>query len=338
MDNGPLWSQDPYGNYWLLFPNKHALAKDEIKEIFTQFGNVKMITESGDEKGFRFVQYGCLDDVRNAVDNLKDHPQVKLIPYRPKNTPKINQNSNVSREDNTNNHAEKRNFFQRKPMNNYNLRNDNDQKSIIESITVDYQNLEYESNYDKASVCSSNASNYRTSTDVFSNDNNYNNKSQIRSVASPILSTVSMNYPVDQVPRLLQLQGRNSNTFSTNATNSRNAYCDYEDELPDLVTASNIHKQQATLKKVIYNADEVIVANIPDNYGSAFILHLFEQFEPLAISYIKIAPKNDIRYCHVYFKSVEDSMGVETMFDKYDLSGKNLVVLRPCNLREELAY
>ncbi|XP_058799164.1 uncharacterized protein LOC131668762 [Phymastichus coffea] len=330
MDKEPLWSQDPYGNYWLLFPNRHALGNDQIKDIFSQYGTVNLITKSGDEKGLRFVRYSCLNDVKNAVDNLKDHPQIKLIPYRPKNK----NSNNVKKEENNEMYSEKRNFFQRKPRSDCNHKNSIEQRLNGGSNVTDFQNIEYELCNEKVSSSGSNAS-VKLLSDSFSTRNSYIDKPQLVHASNSINFPKPLVQSDQKLKTLLQIRGTNSDTFNTGTiTNRSNIGYNDEDELPDLV--ANKIKPIVLSKKVIYNADEVIVANIPNGFGSAYILHLFQDFEPLAISYVKTVLKNEIRYCHVYFKSAEDSMAVETMFDKYDLCGKRLNVMRLCNLEEEV--
>ncbi|XP_031779556.1 myb-like protein I [Nasonia vitripennis] len=347
-DNGPMWSKGDDGTYWLLFPNKHALTKEEIREIFSQYGQVLNLTMAGDEKGFRFVQYATLEDVERAVENLQDHPTIKLVPHRPKK--KNNKSCNGSQRDRQNNNnvinqdtsmdSVKRNLYQRKSPKNNNEQTDSNKQQFQNAMMFSRESMHKQKNSDtwpnndKASV------QLTPSSKSFCNKSNFipqTPKNTMNSQVSRSNSADSLSPPnlVDQKNRtqhLLKLRGANANSFSINESYN-NSNTD-DDEIPELVTKTqlDVFKQP---RKVILNAEEVIVANVHTDYGSAYVLHLFEQYEPLAVSYMKVLPNSEVRYCHVYFKSAQDSLEVETVFDKYDLSGKNLIVLRPCRLMAE---
>ncbi|XP_023245621.1 uncharacterized protein LOC111642973 [Copidosoma floridanum] len=102
------------------------------------------------------------------------------------------------------------------------------------------------------------------------------------------------------------------------------------DQIPDLVTKVKLVPSYPVLE-----AGEVIVGNIHPRYGVGYMLHLFENYEPIAISFIKVTSNSELRYCHVYFKNLQDSIDVEENFDKYKLAGRNLIVARPSSLLKE---
>lgn len=77
------------------------------------------------------------------------------------------------------------------------------------------------------------------------------------------------------------------------------------------------------------SAFEVIVANLHYSVNAAYVLHLLEKYEPLAVSYVKTVPYKNIRYCHVYFKSAVQAMKAEGRLDHLDLNGNRLIALRP---------
>lgn len=302
-----MWSRDENGIFWLVFPNKHALPKDEINKIFSLFGTVNTITQAGDERGFRFVSYGSMEEVECAVRSLKTHPLINLIPHRPKNRHnKTAQSPSTPNEENSNvifsTNQVNTNFFQRK-RNNGSI-NVNQFSNTRDSIFCQ----EFNSVEDNRSVHSNDArnksSNFQTT-----------NKSIGGSASS--LNSLNRSGKIDA-------RGNLSNSFDLRFHTNDSVSID----IPDLVTKDNIKIESHKPNIEILNAEEVIVANIHDDYGPAYILHLFDDFEPLSISYIKSSPNNCIRYCHVYFTTANDSVAVEKKFDKYNLDGKNLVVFR----------
>lgn len=338
MNDSPLWSKDEANTYWLLFPNKHALSRDEIREIFSKYGKVLNLTAAGDERGFRFVQFGCLEDVERAVENLKNHPTVNLIQHRPKKKQQNSQNSNSNNKETSSN--PRRNFYQRKSTDKNSsstqLADDLNDLSIHneQNSFQDDKNLDNSAHNDTASVCSNTPK--RTVIPPANASYTSPQSNRLNQLSTP--KTAAGMSPSDWKLKLLKVRGTHANTFPppSSQSSSLNASANNvkDDEIPNLVSKDQIGSNKEP-RKLIFNAEEVIVANIHDEYGSAFILHLLDEYEPLAVTYIKVLPGTETRYCHVYFKSVTHSIEVETHFDGYELEGKELLVLRPCTLMEE---
>ena len=324
MDNNErMWSEDSYGNYWLVFPNKHALDNEEIRTIFSEFGKVIRVSAAGDEKGLRFVQYSTPLEAETAVNGLQNHSKIKLVPYIPKHRSKnLNkplddcQSNNAGLEQPIENDNVKRNLYQRKSAKNKKTDSQshysyNNNASTF-SQTIDTSRLNH--NNDNASVYSNNLSQDFLPKETETSPT----RSSGRNSSSSSISSVNTG------KRLLKLK----ECIKTNVSSSP------YDTIPNLVTKSD-SSQNNRPKQVVLNAEEIIVGNIHECINSAFILHLFESFDPLAISYINVVPSTEIRYCHVYFKTQQDSIEVEEQFDNYDLAGKKLVVMRPCKLVEQ---
>ena len=67
----------------MIFPNFDGLVTEEIKEIFSKFGNVITVKVSG--TGYRFfVRLEESNGAQKAVDSLKNHSTIKLLPRRKK--------------------------------------------------------------------------------------------------------------------------------------------------------------------------------------------------------------------------------------------------------------
>lgn len=84
------------------------------------------------------------------------------------------------------------------------------------------------------------------------------------------------------------------------------------------------------------NASEVIVANLNHSVNAAYILHLVEKYEPLAVSYVQTVPYKNMRYCHVYFKTAFHAMKAERKLDRFDLNGNRLIALYTSDRRFEV--
>ncbi|OXU27117.1 hypothetical protein TSAR_010473 [Trichomalopsis sarcophagae] len=255
-DDNELFRQDPMGKYQVLFLNTAGLSLDDIKKIFSNFGEVDYVHICGNKTGYRFVKYRSIDEVERAIKGLKYNPLIKLIPptRRRKKSKTRNENFNKSDEGHS----------------------------------------------------------YKGS--------NESEKSE---------------YTVD-VP---QTQPRKSRTGNQSISSNKNSFTSCtrsqtsEQEISDMIVSNG----KGTLandmnKKVMIDAEEVIIGNIPIKYSAPYILHLFNYFEPIAISDIKVIPESSIRYCHVYFKRIQDCLEVERLFDQVALSGQKLIVQRPSTL------
>ncbi|KAJ8680775.1 hypothetical protein QAD02_016562 [Eretmocerus hayati] len=204
---------------------------------------------------------------------------------------------------------------------------------------------EEESLSDTASICSTKSTQkYKNLSRKDSHSENLQNHSPL--VGKPashlplqmagLSMTNSSMSPTVERERLLKTRGAVANTFSLNrndhAIRAPHRYpSEDSNENSALVSKSDVRTCNEIKRRVV-EAGEVIVCNIHEDYGSAYMLHLFEQYEPIAISYIREVPKCGVRYCHVYFKSQEDSLEAEKNFDQLMLSGKKLIVLRVSTL------
>ncbi|XP_018406163.1 PREDICTED: uncharacterized protein LOC108782387 [Cyphomyrmex costatus] len=104
----------------------------------------------------------------------------------------------------------------------------------------------------------------------------------------------------------------------------------------DVMSNSSLSNETRSLSKIVYiPMQEIIVANIHKNYGIHYILHLFEKYSPISATIVLTISETNIRYCHVYFKTVQDAVAVEEEFDNFDLYGQNLIVLRKSRLIDE---
>ncbi|XP_015606073.1 uncharacterized protein LOC107272915 isoform X2 [Cephus cinctus] len=149
--------------------------------------------------------------------------------------------------------------------------------------------------------------------------------------------------------QLIKESGATKDNLHGSAGN-RNSMMESEklnDDIPDLITSKEVmqnvndynaysNNYASTLKKIkIVQAGEVIVANISKPFGAAYILHLFESYQPICISSIMTTTQS-IRYCHVYFQTPLEAHKVEKKFDKFPLHDNNLIVLRPEKLASEI--
>uniref|UniRef100_A0A0C9RLM0 RSP31 protein n=1 Tax=Fopius arisanus TaxID=64838 RepID=A0A0C9RLM0_9HYME len=87
--------------------------------------------------------------------------------------------------------------------------------------------------------------------------------------------------------------------------------------------------------QVIVDAQEVIVANVPEGYGVFYVLHLLEKLEPIFVTEMKTLEEQSLRYCLVYFKTPRDAEAAQVAFDNVELAGKHLIIMTPHSMAEE---
>lgn len=79
------YTTDRYDLFCVHFSNRRLkLSKTQIEIIFSMFGEVQRVNESGDEGGYRFVAFREESEVLNCIHSLKDHPTIRLLPKKDK--------------------------------------------------------------------------------------------------------------------------------------------------------------------------------------------------------------------------------------------------------------
>ena len=362
-----LIKQDMHnGAYAVIFQNLNRLDTEEIKEIFSKFGNVISVQVTGNETGYRFVRFESYNDAQKAVDGIKNHSTIKLLPHRKKNknneenfntgskskysTNRRTDNGYNSKmnEENCNTGSKSKNNMNRKTDNGYDSKM-NEENYNTGSKSKNNTNCKTDNEFDSkmneenynSGQESKNNINYKTDNGIdlkmrhngFNQENRYKNDSENTTIKKPLQKSSRFN------------KNKSCSSSVNTSYDSSKSVCSeelnnvYEDEIPDLVSSNGkIPIKKNTSRKIIIDAQAVIVGNIHPKIGPSYILHLFDQFEPLAITEMQSIPSSGIRYCHVYFKTVEESLCVENKFDKFDLLGTKLVVLQANKLVKEATF
>ncbi|XP_014210715.1 probable ATP-dependent RNA helicase ddx42 [Copidosoma floridanum] len=297
----------------ILFQNIKAFELEEIRGFFERFGCFD-VKSAGDETGYRFVKFRSYDDAKRAFEAYKENENFKFLKPRKKKQEQSNpiwedRNINVSvgnsGKDGESNNSGQKNRRNSNAKGKQNCRHDYGNKSSPKSSN---DNDGFENHFSAADSESynSNKSDSKDSSHLFNSKPKYNS------------NNLDMNYLKKKWNSNVNNQTRpnNSRNSQGNSTDAMTQETNLE-EMPDL----ELVKSKDSTRPIL-DAQEVVVGNIPCNYGSAYILHLFDNFEPLAVSNVVIEPKTNIRYCFVYFKSPEDSTRVESRFDRLDIEGK----------------
>nr|XP_034182267.1 uncharacterized protein LOC117605259 [Osmia lignaria] len=305
MDDEKYYHKKLDGSYVVHFPNNKGLSKSEIEEMFSGFGNVLSVDDRGQPHGLCFVRYENCEDVIRCIKGFKDHRYIKILPHKSKT----------------------------KTMNTK-LRSQNKQSKNGQ------WNYQADSNISKSlSAKSTNNSNGNGMDNEDFSDTSFSSSIQtIDSEGGSHKRTLSL-----KQLRLKNLQraALNNSLPSDACTNSskKSKQISDMDEIPALVCTNKNYGINNTkfskLSSVVVQAQEVIVANIHPSLSIHYLLHLFEKYNPIAVSLMMTIPKSGIRYCHVYYKTLEDAFATVEEFDKSLLRGKNLIVSTSQKLMEE---
>lgn len=330
MDYDPFWNKDDLGLYCIVFPNKNALSNEEIKEIFSAFGNVLSVTCAGDAKGHRFVRYASLEEVIKAIEGVKGHQKVKLIYHKSKTNNQgqknINDGANKGREKDTNTRSNRRTTSPSsdgdRKMNNQQQKQNFRKKNFKTEEEISLQ----DSSFDDTASISSQSSGKASISQRYQNILRKSNSSGQKIVKETVNRSVSESMPA--------LGATPKRTISKTLESKLEKMNINEDEIPDLVRTRTKKIDKSEPKIKIVNAECVTVGNIHPEFGPAYILHLLDLYDPIAITYVQLVPNTNIRYCHVYFKTISEVVKVEKAFDGQDLNGQKLVVISQTRLLE----
>lgn len=355
------------GTYTIHFPNKKGFSIEEIREIFSSYGNVLSVNISGDINGFRFIRYKTLDEVISCLKGLQNSNDIRILPQKDK----INTLNKRSDQKNSNQWQTTRtvNSSPKTPYNKqFNANSTHNEKFSAAGGKT----------YNRRSFNDDNRSDADNFSDTTSSNSKHSYKSHINAISSPSASKENGKH---------LLSSRQQNSFdckiSNQATqqetkfypqtkpyaniNGKKDILDVKiqqqqnttkcDKIPELISDSEIKEMEITAKSglsakpllnwlsaaetknvpsksVIIPMQEVIVANIHKDYGVHYILHLFEKYDPIAATLVKTISETDIRYCNVYFKTAHDALSIEEEFDNFVLSERNLIVLRKSRLTD----
>jgi len=324
------------GYYSIHFLNKNCFTIEEIKILFSFYGNIVHMYDNN--KGLVFVKYRTLTETINCLKALQNI--LNILPQKEKI-------------DNTNKETDQDTNLQTSIRINSGSSYD---RTSLESGNKSVLNIRSNSvnRFDKIDGSSNNSPNSKP--DSTSNINIEKDKSIFVSSEKHAFSLRQETCTSDgifdsnfvQEPFRSNISSHSLTKCDTNNYIDNNVYNDSkipnlinntEMEHEDFGTTSNCSLladlRNASSKIFIMPMQEVIVANIHANYGMHYILHLFGKFNPVAATSVKTISETNIRYCHVYFETVQNAMAVEKEFDNFFLSGKNLIVLRKLQLIEK---
>ncbi|KYQ46723.1 hypothetical protein ALC60_14244 [Trachymyrmex zeteki] len=353
MDYEKYYRTTKDGGFSVHFANKRGLSLEYIKDTFSSYGNVVSVYEGSCQNGLKVITYKTLDEVISCLKGLQNDSQISILPQKDKlggEARAANQNSlnpwQATRMEDTsqkmfstdkqshheNNKQEKLSEYRGKPF--YSSRAFDRNKFQGDNFSDSSRNSgnDYKSNADEIK--------HKTA-----------GSQMFDGICSPLQQKLINNEDHNQVTSKKQEETKlySLMTETDSKIDKNKRFGIHDRKMPmlvsdaemkpnesDVMSDSSLSNETRNSSKIVYiPMQDIIVANIHKNYGVHYILHLFEKYSPVSATVVKTISKNNIRYCHIYFKTVQDAIAVEEEFDNFDLLGKNLIVLRESRLINE---
>ncbi|KAH0564551.1 hypothetical protein KQX54_012763 [Cotesia glomerata] len=325
------------------FKNFNAISEDQVHEIFSVYGKIKRVKQTGSETGLCFVNFETEEDALKAAAGIKGRSDLKLRPTKDNRSKHSNDfnNRSVNNDDNnfSNGNSGENNYSNENGRKNYsdgnrsnNSYNNNDKKTDCFNACDDKI---VESTSDDFSVPISSEVNIEiktTETTELEEVSSYADKS--------INNTVqSSDPPVSIVEPLVEHRHEDNDTSDQRSTISTKS----EVQIPELVakTAKLSMARTSSMEgggrgvgvgvPIEKTAVEVLVANIPEGVNVHGILQMLDKYHPIAATNILTYEPSSMRYCRIYFTSQQRAADVEAEFDNCVLLNKPLLVVRARN-------
>lgn len=307
------------GTFSIHFPNYKKLSIDEIKELFSPHGDVVSVNTAGSINGLRFVKFKTVEEISRSLEAFRNSDTIRILPQKKFQNGKNKIDKKFSKQQITSSKDDS--FSSLSHTSNQAIKQHNRSHSNGSSSDTCSQGSRHRYRLNTNTIkCNKSNSPLSDSLHI---QQNYNNS---------IAPTLNNDLEVIKRFHIDNYMNKDMLDYKIPALISKS---DVRDKEYDSV--SNYSLRNATKissKAIIIPMQEIIVANIHANYGVHYILHLFERYNPISATLIKKIPETGVRYCHVYFRTLQDAIAIEEKFDNFFLSEKNLIVLRKSRLIE----
>ncbi|XP_070171105.1 putative uncharacterized protein DDB_G0282133 [Polyergus mexicanus] len=334
------------GNYVIHFANKKELSLEEIRKLFSPYGNVISVNVSGSKiSGLVFVKYKTLQETITCLEGLQNNHVICILPQKDKiddTMKKIDQRNSYHLQPTETQDSFQETSKQFNSNSNYDKKSSEAEEKLICNTTLDQDRFDNINNISDSDSRSLNYG-YKSVTAITDSDSLISDEQHTLSKQKSSINCEITDYDRKQ---------QQKNKFHPFTKQDTNTYTnkDISDKIPALISDTEIKQKEfdamsnsslqsgnknASSNVMIIPMQEIIVANIHANYDVHYILHLFKRYNPISATFVEKILETNIRYCRVYFKTIQDAVTIEEEFDNFDLSGKNLIVLRISQLMKE---
>lgn len=329
MDHEKYYDRKSDGSYVIHFLNKKKLNLQEVNEKFSAFGKVLSVNDNGKANELCFIKYGTVEDAIKCIDGFKNDRSIKILPH----IHKI-KNTNGKRLSCNNTTGKISHSRKKKTSNQDSSRHSSEKSNVISNF------LPIKQFQDTETDCQSGAN---ISKSLSSNSNFNNDKVDDKdSVGHSPPKQISSSKHISKYINLQRIASNSSISLGVTNRNVKESkkMCD-ETEIPALMPIDKKYRTQKA-KDILSSsrvipAKEVIVANVNPSLSIHYILHLFDKYNPIAVSSMMLVPKTGISYCHVYYETYSEAYAAMKEFDMYQLHGRKLIVLTTSELMKEIS-
>ncbi|XP_012219013.1 uncharacterized protein [Linepithema humile] len=299
------------GTYMMHFVNKKNFSVDKMRNIFSEYGPVLSVSPGGDNNRLVFVRYRSTDHIISCLNGLQNNNLINILPHKDK----IIQ-------------ADQKDLNQRQMTVEDSHQKILDGKQVNSTFTSETGAIRKQAHIINNIKTSDWDNRSNNSADIDSQSSRHNHKSNTTKCEKPSSQIVKT-----KLHSSTKIEGNTH--INKNMCDNKTSMLNYDTEIMQKEFVCPLQSKDASSKIRIIPLQEIIVANIPGDYDVHYILHLFRKYDPISATFINVTFETNIRYCRVYFKTIQDAVAVEKEFDNYVLSGKNLIVLRESKLTEE---
>lgn len=329
MDHEKYYDRKSDGSYVIHFLNKKGLNLQEVNKKFSVFGKVLSVDDNGKANELCFIKYGTVEDAIKCIDGFKNDKSIKILPH----IHKVN-NTNGKRLSHNNTTGKVSHSRKKRTSNKDSSRHHSEKSNLISNF------LPIKQSQDTETDCQSGANISKT---LSSNSNINNDKVDDKdSVDRSPPKQISSSKHISKYINLQRIASNSSISLGvTNGNVKESKKIFDETEIPALMPIDQKYRMQngkviPSSSKII-PAKEVIVANVNPSLSIHYILHLFDKFNPIAVSSMMLIPKTGISYCYVYYETYSEAYATMKEFDMYHLHGRNLIVLTTSELMKEIS-
>ncbi|XP_050473538.1 uncharacterized protein LOC126865250 [Bombus huntii] len=328
MDHEKYYDKKSDGSYVIHFLNKKGLNLQEVNKKFSVFGKVLSVDDNGKANELCFIKYGTVEDAIKCIDGFKNDKSIKILPH----IHKINNNNGkrLSRNNTTGKISHSR---KKRTSNQDSSKHCSEKSNLISNFSPIKQFKDTETD------CQSGANISKS----LSSDSNFNNDmvDDKDSVDRSPPKQISSSKHISKYINLQRIASNSSISLGvTNGNVKESKKIFDETEIPALMSIDQKYMQNGKIipsSSKIIPAKEIIVANVNPSLSIHYILHLFNKFNPIAVSSMMLIPETGISYCYVYYETYSEAYATMKEFDMYHLHGRKLIVLTTSELMKEIS-
>lgn len=290
----------------VFFANPRKLSEKKVRAIFSKYGYIETVQQTGYPTGWCFVRFGSEQFARDCAIDVMSKGIIQLGEFksaavlRARKQGKMSGSHSVTSEESNPDFADGNSSFDSNFSCNYEQSGvrhfgGNIDRHFAHSGHFDENGGHFERDL-------GNGGNFECNIDAMTHDKEESREEMIKTLKK--FSKIVPNF----VQKVIMTSGKSF-------------YVPMDARVP--------WKALNTVVVEMVPATGVIVANLHGNCRGDFLLKLFAKYEPIFVSKIKDIGAGNLNYCHVYVKTDSLARAAVMHYDNIEVFGKRIIVARP---------